>query len=294
MSEKKPKVSVCVVTYNQEKYIKDCLESLVTQECNFDFEVIVGEDCSTDNTRAVIQEYVDKYPNIIKPIFHEKNFGASNNFFYTNNIANGKYICHMDGDDYALPNKLQTQVDFMDKTPVCNVCFHRVKVLYPNGEFKDSQLHYNTLKVGYLRDDLMMLSMVGTNSSRMYRKETLSELNKYKHIENMMDFTANIIQIQDKKAMYIDDKFYGVYRANIGIMSNPNFIDITLENMKFLNKLFPDKREYLNTMPIRLFLSDLKNLRKIRLKYFIFWLKTFHYKSIFYIIKYYFSLKYRG
>ena len=52
MSEKKPKVSVCVVTYNQEKYIKDCLESLVTQECNFDFEVIVGEDCSTDNSRV--------------------------------------------------------------------------------------------------------------------------------------------------------------------------------------------------------------------------------------------------
>ena len=71
------KVSVCVVTYNQEKYIAECLDSLVSQETDFKFEIIVGEDCSTDGTRAIVQQYVDKYPDIVKPIFHDQNVGAA-------------------------------------------------------------------------------------------------------------------------------------------------------------------------------------------------------------------------
>ncbi|MDE4942717.1 glycosyltransferase family 2 protein, partial [Francisella tularensis] len=63
------KVSVCVMTYNQEKYIGPCLESLVTQETDFDFEIIVGDDFYTDGTRDVIQEYQKKFPDIIKPVF---------------------------------------------------------------------------------------------------------------------------------------------------------------------------------------------------------------------------------
>ena len=58
-------VSVCVVTYNQENYIAECLESLVTQQTSFKFEIIVGEDCSTDGTRAIVQQYVEQYPDLI-------------------------------------------------------------------------------------------------------------------------------------------------------------------------------------------------------------------------------------
>lgn len=289
---KNPKVSVCVVTYNHEKYIKECLESIVTQECNFDFEVIVGDDCSIDNTRVIIQEYADKYPNIVKPIFHEKNIGGTVNFFTINNLANGDYIAHIDGDDYALPGKLQAQADFMDKTPECNICFHRVKVLYPNNVVKDSIIDYNFLKIGYTRSDLMMIGSVGVNSSRMYRKETLIELNKFNKIDTMMDFTANIIQVINKKIMYIDDNFYGVYRANVGVMSNPKIFDIRLHNIEFLNKIYPTEQEYLNVMVLIFLLSDVKNLRKSSFNHFLFWLKTFHYRSIFHFIKFYPKLKY--
>jgi len=66
-------VSVCVVTYNQEKYIAQCLDSLISQKTNFNFEIIVGEDCSTDSTRAIVQKYVDQYPDLVIPLFYEKN-----------------------------------------------------------------------------------------------------------------------------------------------------------------------------------------------------------------------------
>ena len=71
--ENELKVSVCVVTYNQENYIGECLESLVNQVTNFRYEIIVGEDCSTDGTRAIVQRYVEKYPDLIVPLFYKNN-----------------------------------------------------------------------------------------------------------------------------------------------------------------------------------------------------------------------------
>ena len=97
------KVSVCVVTYNQENYIAECLESLVNQVTNFRYEIIVGEDCSTDGTRAIVQRYVEKYPNLIVPLFYKNNIGAVENIKKVYKKAKGKYIAHMDGDDIALP-----------------------------------------------------------------------------------------------------------------------------------------------------------------------------------------------
>ena len=106
-----PSLSVCIVTYNQEDYIFKTIESMLNQKVNFDYEIIVGDDCSTDNTRKIVQSFVGKYPFIIKPIFHEKNVGPIENIKSVYKKARGKYICHLDGDDYALPNKLQKQFD---------------------------------------------------------------------------------------------------------------------------------------------------------------------------------------
>jgi len=112
---KTPKVSVCVITYNQEKYIRQCLQSIVDQETDFDFEVIVGEDCSTDGTRAIVQEFSEKFPNIVKPIYQKKNIdGGGYNFLTVHRAARGEYVAHIDGDDFALPGKLQAQANILE------------------------------------------------------------------------------------------------------------------------------------------------------------------------------------
>lgn len=283
MNENIPKVSVCVVTYNHEKYIEECLESLVTQKCNFDFEVIVGDDCSTDNTRAIVQEYANKYPNIVKPIFHEKNMGGSANYFSINNIARGRYIAHMDGDDYALPGKLQAQADFMDKTPDCNICFHRIKALFPDGTIKDDLIDYEKIKDGFERKDLLMYMAVASNSSKMYRKEV-------KHFEipdfDVLDFYANVEQIQDKKAYFVSDMTYGVYRIGVGISTNakPAIKTAIYENLNLFSKRYKSEKKYINSMFLVLFLADFKNKRDYKL-YMNGWLKSFCFSSIFLTIK---------
>src|SRR5690554_1032835 len=118
------KVSVCVVTYNQEKYIAECLQSLVDQVTDFPFEIIVGEDCSTDNTRSIVDEYSQKYPSLIVKNYHKQNVGAVQNAITSYKMARGKYICHIDGDDYVLPGKLQKQAQVLDDNQDCVICSH--------------------------------------------------------------------------------------------------------------------------------------------------------------------------
>lgn len=289
---KNPKVSVTLMTYNQKDYIGLCLESLVTQECDFEFEIIVGDDASTDGTSDIVREYANRYPDIVIPLIHEKNLGPSGNFFSIVELAKGDYIAHMDGDDYALPGKLQSQADFMDKTPDCNICFHRVKALFPDGTIKDDLIDYEKIKDGFERKDLLSIGSVGSNSSRMYRKELKKDLKDFTKFKSMMDFFANALQVKDKKIMYVSEEIYGVYRVGVGIMVNVKIVDIRLENLNLLDKLFPHMKQYINTYALILLLADIKNKRKTSLKHFKFFIRTFNILTFVNFLRIYPLLKY--
>ena len=108
-------VSIIVMTYNHGLYIEECLESLANQKCSFPFEILVGEDCSIDDTRQRVLNVSNKYPDIIRPILSESNLGACRNFENLLNLATGKYIALCEGDDYwQCPDKLQRQVDILE------------------------------------------------------------------------------------------------------------------------------------------------------------------------------------
>lgn len=123
-------MSVCVITYNQEKYIGHCLQSIVEQKAKFRFEVIVGEDCSVDRTRDIVKEFECKYPTIVRPVFHDCNIGPKNNFLNVLSAANGEYLAFCEGDDYWTDLfKLQKQVEFMEANPDYSMCYHAVDVV---------------------------------------------------------------------------------------------------------------------------------------------------------------------
>ena len=120
----KPLVSICVVTYNHQNYIKQCLDGVLMQECNFEYEVLLGEDNSTDTTRKLCIEYAERFPDKIRLFLHDRsNVIYINgkptgrfNFIYNLKQAKGKYIALCEGDDYWTdPTKLQKQVDFLEK-----------------------------------------------------------------------------------------------------------------------------------------------------------------------------------
>ncbi len=122
-----PLVSVCLITYNHEKYIAHAIESALMQRTFFKYEIVIGEDCSTDNTRAIVRYYADRYPERIFMLLPKQNLGAHINFITTLNACKGKYIAILEGDDYWTdPYKLQTQISFLEENPDFNVCYHRV------------------------------------------------------------------------------------------------------------------------------------------------------------------------
>lgn len=108
-------VSVCMITYNHETFIREAIEGVLMQKITFPIELIIGEDCSTDNTRKIVLEYAEKYPEIIRPILPEINLGMMKNFIKTMEASKGKYIALCEGDDYWTdPYKLQKQVDILE------------------------------------------------------------------------------------------------------------------------------------------------------------------------------------
>lgn len=122
------KVSVLCTAYNQEDYIEETLKGFVNQKTDFKFEVLINDDCSTDNTKNIIKKYQQLYPNIIKPIYQVEN-QYSKNVFITKDIllplAKGKYIALCEGDDYWIDClKLQKQCDYMDSHENCSLCIH--------------------------------------------------------------------------------------------------------------------------------------------------------------------------
>ena len=139
-----PLVSVCMITYNHAPYIAEAIEGVMMQKCNFQFELIIGEDCSTDDTRTIVLQYKEKFPNKIRLLLREENLGMERNFIETMQATKGKYIALCEGDDYWTDSyKLQKQVDFLEKNPDVGLVAHRLKVFNQNsGIFSEDWLGY--------------------------------------------------------------------------------------------------------------------------------------------------------
>ena len=128
------KVSVCMITYNHERFIAQAVESALMQEADFDYEIVIGEDCSTDRTREILIELRERHPNNIRLLLRASNIGAHRNSIETLMACRGEYIAFLDGDDYwTCSSKLQKQVDYLDARPNFAMCGHRYRYAYENG-----------------------------------------------------------------------------------------------------------------------------------------------------------------
>ena len=139
-NETVPLVSVSVITYNHEKYIRQCLDGILMQNVNFPYEILVHDDASPDGTADIIREYEAKYPDIIKPIYQTENQHSQGKAASKFNFdrARGKYLAFCEGDDYWTdPGKLQKQVDFLEAHPEYIATVHRVKAIDEHGEALD-------------------------------------------------------------------------------------------------------------------------------------------------------------
>jgi glycosyltransferase involved in cell wall biosynthesis len=277
IQEKKPKVSVCVVTYNQEKYIRQCLQSLVDQETNFDFEVIVADDCSMDDTRAIVREFAEKFPTIINPVFHRENIGAARNFLTTHSMARGKYVAHMDGDDYALPGKLQAQANILDSKLECTVVWHRVDYFDDAGRFcsgKTSDLSlFDNGKVHF--EEAIRVGFIGAHSSLMYRRSAREAVSLDRKLLDIY-FTWDLLS---KGSGHILNEVLGGYRiaasGALTVSSSPQICRLAIKHAEHFLKKYPEQRKNFVIWSITNAIVDAKNARLTVFNFLSFALRNF-------------------
>lgn len=148
-------MSVVVLAYNHEKFLSQTLDGILAQEVDFSYEIVVGEDCSTDQTRRLVQAYEQRYPAVFNPIYHPHNVGMGANFKACLEACRGQYIALVEGDDYwTNPRKLRKQVAWLDEHPDFSLCFHPMSNHYEDGSRPD-HVPREYLKDTYPFDDFL-------------------------------------------------------------------------------------------------------------------------------------------
>lgn len=124
-----PTISTCLIVYNQADYVRDCIDGALMQKTDYAYEIVIGDDCSTDRTSEICKKYAEEYPNLIRYFRREKNLGMIGNWAETIKNCNGKYIALCEGDDYWTdPFKLQKQVDFLEENEEYAAIFHNAQI----------------------------------------------------------------------------------------------------------------------------------------------------------------------
>lgn len=212
----KPKISIVCITYNQEKFIGQALESFVNQATNFDFEILVHDDASTDKTVEIIEKFKKGHPDIMRTEYRRENQFSKGFFGFPVKtllqMARGEYIALCEGDDYWIDReKLQKQADFLDKNPNYSMCFHSVKVLFEDNSEKDFLYPDPKCNSNFTFEELLKLNFIQT-SSVMYRKK------KYDNLQTKIlpfDWYLHLFHAKSGEIGYFKE-IMSVYRRHSG------------------------------------------------------------------------------
>jgi glycosyltransferase involved in cell wall biosynthesis len=205
LSDSQMKVSVTMITYNHAEFISKAIDSVLMQRTNFDYEIVIGEDCSTDNTRNILIDFQKRYPDKFRLLLNEKNLGGHRNSAQTLQACKGQYIALLEGDDYwTSPQKLQKQVDFLDSHPECSICFHNVTEFYKEGNREPHSFFRNNQKEFFTVEDLLLRNFIPTCST-MFRRGLFVEFPDWYYLLKMGDWPLHILNALHGKIGYINE-----------------------------------------------------------------------------------------
>ena len=206
-------ISTCIISYNQEKYIAQTIESALMQNGNFENEIIICDDCSSDGTIKIIQKYIEKYPDKIKAYFAEKNIGMLRNWERALSLCNGRYIALLEGDDFWNDeNKLQKQFSFLEKNMGYSVSFTNATIKYENSE-KPNEPYVTLTGETFSLADLLIYNFIPTCSVLMRNNISLGFFHPAYFKSPFADW---IIHILNSKlgAIHLLSEFTCTYRVH--------------------------------------------------------------------------------
>lgn len=236
-------LSVLVITYNQENFISQTLDSVLSQKHDYKYEIVIGEDCSTDGTKKIIEEYSAKYPEVIKPVYNNPNKGLIRNYFETIALCKGKYIMDCAGDDWWLPGKVKKQIEFMEAHPDVGMCYGKARQFLQ----KRNKLFWK--KIGFKKETFEEL-IKGNGIPALTICMRKTELDRYVAEENpaekywlMEDYPMWLWFSLNSRICFLNDTF-AVYRVLDDSLSH--FEKIDDRAMKFIKSEQEIRSYFLN------------------------------------------------
>lgn len=217
-------LTACIITYNQEEYIERAVVSVLMQVTDFNFNIAIADDYSTDGTRLKLLKLKDQFPEKITLLLQDENIGAAKNWLQLLEFPKSKYIAYLEGDDYWTCNqKLQKQVDFLEKNIEYSLCFHDVWINNMSTNTK-SKFPIGSRSI-FRTSDVLMRSWFCPSGSIVFRSDIVSKLprniNKFPNGDILLLFVAST-----SGALFKINEIMGVYNyLSVGSMSS-NFDNI--------------------------------------------------------------------
>ncbi len=242
-TEKRPKVSVAMITYNHERYVEQAVRSVMMQQTDFEYELIIGEDCSTDRTREIVVRLKEEFGDRIQLLLHERNQGMVDNFFAVYAECRGEYVALIEGDDFWInPRKLQLQVEYLDSHPECVISYHNA-FLYDSTD-KTIKIYGWDIRVFDLRGFIEQLVLhdgfinIIPTASVMFRRPSEPLLEAYRHLKLSLDWGLYAWLLSSGgQAHLLTEEAYSVYRIHPGGITQPAFAR-NKRNQEALRKVF--------------------------------------------------------
>lgn len=263
------RLSVIVTTWNNEKFIGPCLRSIISQKVSFNYEILVGNDGSTDGTAAVVRQIDQEFPGYIVFYDREQNVGTSENFIDLVYKAKGEFIAQVDGDDLLIDDsKLQRQVGFLDKNQDCTICFHHYKNVDASGnELRPSKTPFDEDTITNL--DLLLTTTMGPGNTTMFRKSALPPVAPMwlRKCANHKDFAIQFLVASKGNIGYLHRVMsaYTIHETNITKIES---VERLLSNGVLINQGFLVYHKKLGIQKYQEVLKGIINHRMLQLAFF--------------------------
>jgi glycosyltransferase involved in cell wall biosynthesis len=210
------KVSVAMATYQHERFLAQAIESVLMQETIFEFELVIGEDCSPDKTREVARSYAERYPGKVRLLLQEKNVGLTRNLSETVTACTGQYVGWLEGDDYwTSPHKLQRQADFLDANPDCAWCFTRADVVDIDGTVLDVPPAVRVVKPKYNLEEYLRRIFQPRACTVMFRHRLFDRFPEWFYPLPTADMPLHVMNAQHGDIGFVDEVM-AAYRIHPG------------------------------------------------------------------------------
>ncbi|MFV9484350.1 glycosyltransferase [Christiangramia sp. ASW11-125] len=250
-------VSIFLLTFNQEEFIGQTIESILGQQTDFKYQLVIGEDCSSDNTRQICEKYARENPNKIKLLPSEVNHGLIKNFIRTYKQCNGKYVAICDGDDYWNdPFKLQKQVDFLEANPDFGIVFTSFKLLFPDGRMFEKDYSKQAEITNF--EELILGNYICSATAVFRNKKNINDFPGWLDTCPYGDWPLYLWTTKKGAKIKYLDEVTAVYRREIGVSermkirpisilkANCNIVAQAYRDSNFSNKKVVIKNSLLN------------------------------------------------